>query len=38
MYEEEIRTNMEQIDFEAQTAVIMDKLYEHDPRRYGVMG
>lgn len=37
MFEEEVRTNMEQIDFEAQSTVIMDKLYEHDPRRYGVM-
>lgn len=37
MYEEEVRTNMEQVDFEAQTAVIMDKLHEHDPRRYGVL-
>ena len=28
---------MDQIDFDAQTAVIMDKLHEHDPRRYGVL-
>jgi Ca2+-binding EF-hand superfamily protein len=36
-YEEEVRSSMNLMDFDKMISICMDKLNEHDPKRYGVM-